>query len=90
MRGIVVLSEMHPDQGDQLLVDLYLSRAARAAEGGAGGAVCELWVPGVLVWGLSCEAETRATIRYDMIRRCDHDLSESNGLRFIRTRHKMI
>ena len=43
-----MLFEVHSDQGDEFQFDLYLSRAAGAVEGGSGGAVCELRVPGLL------------------------------------------
>jgi hypothetical protein len=43
---------MHPDQGDQLSIDVYLPRAKGAVERESGYTVCQLWMQGMLVWGL--------------------------------------
>lgn len=48
-----MLRALHPDQGDQLPLDVHLPRAQGAAEGGAGDCVRQLWMQGLFVWGLS-------------------------------------
>lgn len=42
--NIAVLSEVCPDEGDELQLDVYMSGPKSADEGGPGGGVCELWV----------------------------------------------